>query len=108
MNGNTEVYNIRNKRFLRQNIEKDPITNRNLLTSKDREKDIDKGKEKEEEKLHNSGIKKEITKDNNNKNETNFYNFFINDNQKNKEAYNFKNNKIDTTKYNIFTFLPKG
>ena len=108
MNGNTEVYNIRNKRFLRQNIEKDPITNRNLLTSKDREKDIDKGKEKEKEKLHNSDIKKEITKDNNNKNETNFYNFFINDNQKNKEAYNFKNNKIDTTKYNIFTFLPKG
>ena len=33
--------------------------------------------------------------------------FFINNNDLNKE-YNLKNNKITTTKYNIFTFLPKG
>ena len=37
-----------------------------------------------------------------------FYSFYINNNAKNKEVYHFKNNKIDTTKYNIITFLPKG
>ena len=42
------------------------------------------------------------------KKDDNFYSFFINDNQRNKQVYKFKNNKIDTTKYNIITFLPKG
>ena len=42
------------------------------------------------------------------KKDGNFYSFFINDNQRNKQVYKFKNNKIDTTKYNIITFLPKG
>ena len=40
--------------------------------------------------------------------ETDFYSFFINNKERNKQKYNFKNNKIDTTKYNIITFLPKG
>ena len=44
----------------------------------------------------------------NNKNVKDFYSFYIHNYQKNKELYNSKNNKIDTTKYNIFTFLPKG
>ena len=97
-NGQAEIYNIKNKSFISQNIEKSQNTNRALLTNKD----IDKENEK--------------TNVNCNKNETNtntkkittFYNFYINDNQKNKEVYHFKNNKIDTTKYNIFTFIPKG
>ena len=42
------------------------------------------------------------------KNEKDFYTFYINNNERNKEEFNFKNNKIDTTKYNIITFLPKG
>ena len=42
------------------------------------------------------------------KHEKDFYTFYINDNQKNQEEFHFKNNKIDTTKYNIITFLPKG
>ena len=33
--------------------------------------------------------------------------FYINDNEQNKK-YNFKNNEVITTKYNIITFLPKG
>ena len=36
-----------------------------------------------------------------------FLEFFVNDNIKNKE-YNLKNNLITTTKYNIFTFIPKS
>ena len=36
------------------------------------------------------------------------YRFFINDSQKNFENFHFKDNKIDTTKYNIVTFLPKA
>ena len=38
----------------------------------------------------------------------NTYQFFINDVDKNISTYNFKNNKIDTTKYNIITFIPKA
>ena len=98
-----EIYNIRNnKKFINQNIEKEQISNRALLTSKDRGAGIDKEKDKQT----NNEDKKGKTPDN--KKETNFYNFFINNNEKNKETYSFKNNKIDTTKYNIFTFLPKG
>ena len=37
------------------------------------------------------------------------YQFYINDTQKNKENFPyFKDNRIDTTKYNIITFLPKA
>ena len=36
-----------------------------------------------------------------------FIEFYINDNAKNRE-YKLKNNYISTTKYNIFTFIPKG
>ena len=43
-----------------------------------------------------------------NKLDNNFYTFYINDNERNKTEYHFKNNKIDTTKYNFITFLPKG
>ena len=39
----------------------------------------------------------------------NLYQFYINDTPKNKEYYkHFKDNRIDTTKYNIITFLPKA
>ena len=36
------------------------------------------------------------------------YQFYINNNDKNINEYHFKDNKVDTTKYNIFTFLPKA
>ena len=34
------------------------------------------------------------------------YEFYINDNARNKAQYNFKNNKINTRKYNWVTFIP--
>ena len=37
-----------------------------------------------------------------------FIEFFINNNSKNEELYDLKDNSISTTKYNIFTFIPKG
>ena len=37
-----------------------------------------------------------------------FIEFYINDNKKNKLYYYLKDNTISTTKYNIFTFIPKG
>ena len=105
MKGNAEVYNIGNKLILHSNLEKAQISNRALLTSKDREKGINTEKENEKtNKNNNNNNKKEVARDN----EANFYKFFINNNKKNKETYGFKNNIIDTTKYNIFTFLPKG
>ena len=36
-----------------------------------------------------------------------FLEFYINDNIKNK-IYKLKDNTVSTTKYNVFTFLPKG
>ena len=36
-----------------------------------------------------------------------FIEFYINNNHKNR-IYNFKDNTIKTTKYNLFTFIPKG
>jgi magnesium-transporting ATPase (P-type) len=47
-----------------------------------------------------SNLTKEITKK--------LYQFYINDNIKNKNEYHFKDNKVDTTKYNCITFLPKS
>ena len=40
--------------------------------------------------------------------EENVYKFFINNTDQNKFLYNFHNNKITTTKYNLFTFIPKA
>ena len=37
-----------------------------------------------------------------------FYQFYINNSKKNKEELKFKNNEIDTRKYNCLTFLPKA
>ena len=39
---------------------------------------------------------------------TNIYEFYINNSKKNTEELFYPNNKISTTKYNIFTFLPKA
>ena len=36
-----------------------------------------------------------------------FFEFYIN-NPKTNKIYNLKNNRISTTKYNVFTFIPKG
>lgn len=36
------------------------------------------------------------------------YKFYINNSQKNQVEFKYKDNKIDTTKYNVFTFLPKA
>ena len=36
------------------------------------------------------------------------YEFYINNSHKNTVEYGFKDNRVDTTKYNIITFLPKA
>ena len=40
--------------------------------------------------------------------EDKLYKFYINDNEKNILTYNFTDNKINTTKYNLITFIPKA
>ena len=40
--------------------------------------------------------------------ENNFYEFYINNNQKNKFKFKHKDNKVITAKYNFLTFLPKA
>ena len=41
-------------------------------------------------------------------NKDKLYQFYINDTPANLQNYHFKDNRIDTTKYNIITFLPKA
>ena len=43
-----------------------------------------------------------------NSKDSNLYEYYINNNSKNKEQYKFKNNEINTKKYNIINFLPKA
>ncbi len=55
-----------------------------------------------------NNINKSFTLSHDNNPENNFYEFYINDNAKNKAEYKHKNNKIITAKYNFLTFLPKA
>lgn len=61
--------------------------------------------------IQNINIKKDISNSSNASNksdkETKLHKFFVNDNDENK-IYRHKDNKINTTKYNIITFLPKA
>ena len=47
------------------------------------------------------------SKKNNSKHDK-LYQFYINNNDKNTSEFHFKDNKVDTTKYNVITFLPKA
>ena len=40
--------------------------------------------------------------------EENIYKFYVNDTTENINSFHYKNNKIDTTKYNFITFIPKA
>ena len=55
-------------------------------------------------KMENLLVKQSDTK---NTKKEQFFEFYVNDNIKNRE-YNLKNNLITTTKYNLFTFIPKS
>ena len=110
-----EIYDYRNAKISKLNYEKEQISNRELLTSKDKEKEKEIEKKNRMEENTKIIIEKSKDKTPNNENNNNninniniFYNFYINNNIRNKETYHFKDNKIDTTKYNIFTFLPKS
>ena len=48
-----------------------------------------------------------ISKSSTARSQSNLYQFYINDDELNKE-FKFKDNKVDTTKYNVITFLPKA
>ena len=70
------------------------------------------------ETLNNVDIKNNIIKNNivpksfslnhENSHENNFYEFYINNNQKNKFKFKHKDNQIITAKYNLLTFIPKA
>ena len=91
-----QIFNIKNGQYMNSDLEKEQNSQRELVENKEIN---DKGEN--EKKTDRGSENKEIIM-------SLFYNFYINDNAKNKEKYKFKNNKIDTTKYNIITFLPKG
>ena len=94
---NREQKNIRVARFDRLESDKKESSNRSFIN-------LQESKRKKNDSIYSDENKTTSP----NKQDDNFYKFYINDNIKNKEVYHFKNNKINTTKYNIFTFLPKG
>ena len=97
-----------NKRSFNINscINLDNINNKNKekdskSISKDKSKDIESSSKVDKLLLNQLKID---TKDDK---KEEFIEFYINDNDKNRFYY-LKNNNITTTKYNIFTFIPKG
>ena len=93
--------NYRTIKFDRLDLEKKDISNRPLMQYREN------GNESHRSSKENDSSEENPTTISDRK-EIDFYSFYINNNERNKEIYNFKNNKIDTTKYNIITFLPKG
>ena len=101
-------------KYDRLDSEKKELSNRALIALHDAKNEEVANSYKDSSNYYNnnglSGSSEEINTSSSNKKEKekDFYSFYINNNERNKEEYHFKNNKIDTTKYNIFTFLPKG
>ena len=101
-------------KYDRLDSEKKELSNRALIALHDAQNEEVVNSYKDSSNYYNnnglSGSSEEINTSSSNKKEKekDFYSFYINNNERNKEEYHFKNNKIDTTKYNIFTFLPKG
>ena len=56
----------------------------------------------------NKLLLKQLKNETKNEKQEQYIEFYINNNKKNKLYYNLKDNIITTTKYNIFTFIPKG
>ena len=56
----------------------------------------------------NNKVQKSLTLNHEDSPENNFYEFYINNNQKNKIEFKHKDNKVVTAKYNFLTFLPKA
>ena len=87
-----------------------------LKIKEDINNDID-NKVKEKENKNNNGksskkmnqlLLKQLKNESKNEKQEQYIEFYINNNKKNKLYYNLKDNTISTTKYNIFTFIPKG
>ena len=103
-------------KYDRLDSEKKELSNRALIALHDAKNEEVANSYKDSSNYYNnnglSGASEEINTSSSNKKEKekekDFYSFYINNNERNKEEYHFKNNKIDTTKYNIITFLPKG
>ena len=101
-------------KYDRLDSEKKELSNRALIALHDAKNEEVANSYKDSSNYYNnnglSGSSEEINTSSSNKKEKekDFYSFYINNNERNKEEYHFKNNKIDTTKYNIITFLPKG
>ena len=76
--------------------------NENNSISKNKNKEINSSKKMDKMLL------KQLKFDSRDEKQEEFLEFYINNNKKNKLYYYLKNNTISTTKYNIFTFIPKG
>ena len=99
-----------NEKFFRTQLNKNKASKdsiNNLSKEKDNKNNLSRSREIE------TSFKMEKLLANQTKTETRdtrqeqFFEFYINNNMKNK-IYKLKDNTINTTKYNIFTFIPKG
>ena len=88
---NSNIFNLNNSN--NKNIENNNLNNNN--------NNDNNNKNLKNKNLSSLSAKTNIIKDK-------FYEFYLNDNKKNKSTYNYKNNEITTTKYNFLTFIPKS
>ena len=93
---NSNIFNINNSNIKKlQNINNDNNNNNNNNENKNKNKNI------KQKQLSSLSVKTNMSR-------VKFYEFYLNDNKKNKATYNYKNNEITTTKYNFLTFIPKS
>ena len=109
---NENKSNEKNKKFntvLKNKNIRENLNNINNISNERNKSSMSKDRSREIE----SSFKMDKLLDNQTKSETReskqeqFIEFYINDNNSNK-IYKLKDNTITTTKYNIFTFIPKG
>ena len=81
------------------NLEQNSTNQENLQISRNNSFDLE---------ANNNKLQKSLSLNHEDSPEKNFYEFYINNNPKNKIEFKHKNNKVITAKYNFLTFLPKA
>ena len=104
---NKTIQSERNQKF-KTNLNKTKLSKENIINMSQDKNNLSRSRDIETsfkmEKLLANHTKTESRES---KLQEEFFEFYINDNNSNK-IYKLKDNTISTTKYNIFTFIPKG
>jgi hypothetical protein len=107
LENDTKIVKFNNLEKAKSNILKIKEDINNDIDNKVKEKENKNNNGKSSKKI-NKLLLKQLKNESKNEKQEQYIEFYINNNKKNKLYYNLKDNTISTTKYNIFTFIPKG